>query len=421
MKSNILKLTTQFFAVCPIGLEEVLKSELQELDITSISPTKGGIQFEADNLKAIEFILNTRVASKVYKQLFQFEVKTEKDLYFFAKEIKWKSLITPNETFKITPIQNRSKDGKKWSKFKSPIFLSQMLKDAIVDQMREKFKGERPTVEKDSPDLAFHLQVEPNINPHSQKEIVTISLDMTGRSLHERGYRQSRHFEAPLKENLAAGILKLAGYKNQAIIDPMCGSGTLVLEAMLMDADIPPSFIRIKDFLEDPSLKVWDFLEHTYFKKDPYLQKDTQKLLETHNKRAESGLKKLKTTKNKFIANDISNDSLKNFIMNLRNLGIANIINLTNQDATDYMIPSIPEGALLITNPPYGERMGEDIDLDDLYYKLGENLKHNFKGINAYILTGEPKLLKKISLRTSEKHILFNGGIETRLAKYELY
>ena len=250
MKKDIKKLTDQFFAVCPIGLEEILAEELQNMKISEFEIRKGGIQFSCSNFKAIELILTTRIASRVYKQLFQFEIQNEKNLYHHAKDIKWKSILTPDETFKITTIQNRSQDGKKWSGFKSPLFLSQTLKDALVDNLRNKY-GERPSVDKDRPDVSIILHVEPVNDPESKKEMATISVDMCGFSLHERAYRKSRTFEAPLKENLAAGIIKLTGYTDQVLIDPMCGSGTLLIEAMLIRANIPASFMKLRDYHPD--------------------------------------------------------------------------------------------------------------------------------------------------------------------------
>lgn len=416
-EKEITKFKNAFFASCPTGLEEVLNTELIEIGAKQTIVVKGGVHFESFPEVAIKAIMHSRIASRVFKKIFGFTIKNEKDIYFRGKEIKWKSVFSLEQTFKIQVLQGKSPKGSKRSKFNNSMFLGQQLKDAIADRFREDTK-DRPDVDKYSPDLSLLMRVEPNDNPHSQKEDITILIDMCGQTLSNRGYRV-KSFSAPVRENLAAGILKLAGYTGkEVLVDAMCGSGTFLAEAVQIQNDLPPCFIRLKDYKEHDDALPWDFLKHNYYTKDKYLKENTEGFIEEAYAKVQKNLKNLK--KAKVYGFDIDTGALDIASYNLEVAGLSGGISLQKGDATSISKPN-EEGGIFVVNPPYGERLGEEQELANTYHQLGENLKNNFKDYKAYIFTGNMPLLKKISLRTSKKHLLFNGNIESRLAEYLLY
>ncbi len=416
MRSTTKKYKNEFFASCPTGLEALLETELKEFGAKETETTKGGVHFKSYPEAAIKGILYSTIASRIYKKAFGFEIKNEKDIYYNAKEIKWKGIFDLEQTFKISVIQGKSKQGTKRSKFENSMFLGHQLKDAIADRFREDTK-ERPYVDKVLPDMSFLMRVEPNDNPHSQKEEVTILIDMCGVAISNRGYRV-KSFSAPLRENLANGILRLAGYDgSQTLVDGMCGSGTFLAEAALIKWKIPSSYIHLQNHKEYGDDLPWAFLKHNYYTKDKYLKENTEKLIQETIKISETALSNLKP--GSIFGYDTDNGALDIASYNLEVAGLESGLTFENEDITQ--VTKFDDGGIFIANPPYGERLGEGDDLERLYYELGENLKNNFKNFNAYIFTGNMPLLKKISLRTSKKTILYNGNIESRLAEYKLF
>jgi putative N6-adenine-specific DNA methylase len=414
---EMIKFKNAFFASCPTGLEALLEEELLSFGAGAVKIVKGGVHFESFPEIAIKSILYSRIASRIYKKLFGFTIKTEKDIYFNAREIKWKAVFDLEQTFKIQVVQGKSPQGSKRSKFPNSMFLAQQLKDAIVDRFRADVK-DRPNVDKDNPEVSLLMRVEPNDNPHSVKEDVTILLDMCGLALSNRGYRL-KGFSAPLRENLAAGLLKIAGYTGkEVLVDGMCGSGTFITEAAIMALNLPACFIRLKDFKETQDPLPWDFLNHTFYLKDKYLIENTEKMIEEAYSEVQLAMKK--AHKLPIYGYDIEAMAIDTTNYNLEAAGLTNFIHVERADITKIAKPT-ENGGIFIANPPYGERLGDEEQLADLYYNLGENLKHNFPGFKAYIFTGNLNLLKKISLRASKKHILYNGAIESRLAEYLLY
>lgn len=416
MRSTTTKYKNAFFASCPTGLESLLEKELIKLGAPKTVKTKGGVHFDAYPEIAIKMILTSSIASRVYKKLYGFEVKVEKDIYYNAKEIKWKGVFDLEQTFRINVIQGKSPQGTKRSKFENSMFLGQLLKDAIADRFRDDL-GERPYVDKVDPDISFLMRVEPNDNPHSQKENITILIDMSGVSISNRGYRV-KSFSAPLRENLASGLLQLAGYDgSQNLVDGMCGSGTFLTEASLIKWNIPTSFIHLQNNKEFGDDLPWTFLRHNYYKKDKYLKENTEKLIEQLWDQTQINMKKIKP--GTIIGYDNDDNALDIATYNMKVAGILEGVTIHNEDSTKISKPQ--ETGIFIANPPYGERLGQVEQLESLYHELGENLKNNFKDYKAYIFTGNMPLLKRISLRTSKKEILFNGNIESRLAEYLLY
>lgn len=416
MKNKPLKLKNLYFASCPTGLEQLLLKEIKQLDPQQAQAVKGGVEFTCLPEIALELLFCSRIASRVYKKIYQFEIKTEKDLYYFAKEIKWKAVFGLDQTFKISVVQSKSPNGEKRSQFSNTMFLGQKLKDAIVDRFRADCNDERPSVEKVHPNLSLQLHLAPNDNPHSRKEVATIMIDITGRPLSERGYK-SGSFTAPLRENLAAGIIGLMEYHGEGIfIDAMCGSGTMLIEAALIAGDIPPCFYNLKHIERGD---FWDFQNHFWFQKSEYLQNKLSEFITKYLELSERGYQNLQQKKIKLLGNDIDNEAMKISVENIRRARLLDYIEFENKDAL--FLETDETTGYVFANPPYGERLGRDEDLEHLYHEWGETLKHKFKGFKAYLFTGNLPLIKKISLRTSSKVILFNGNIESRLVEYQLY
>ncbi|MCT4643150.1 MAG: THUMP domain-containing protein [Bacteriovoracaceae bacterium] len=416
MNKTITKLKNSFFASCPVGFENCLNDELSTLNITDTFIARGGVHFKCYPQNAIKFLLTTKIASRVYKALFKFDIKNEEDLYRRCLEIKWRSIFNLEQTFKIETIQGKSPNGKKRSAFKSSVFLSQRVKDGIVDTFREKL-NKRPDVDTKSPDASFVVRVTPHDNEFSSKEEVTILLDLCGAPLSNRGYRKNS-FVAPLRENLAAGIIALSNFNETNIfIDLMSGSGTLAIEAALYKSKMPGSYLFLQDYFEFGDELDFNFLNLNFYTKDQYLQDDFKKIISELKEQMAKSYKSLE--KISIIANEIDPKNISNLKENIKNACLDKFINIKNEDATTFSIDI--KNATLVANPPYGERIGNKDELEKTYYDLGENLKNNFKENTAYIFTGNIPLIKKISLQTSKKIILFNGNIESRLVEYKLY
>lgn len=416
-KPDIEKLRHHFFASCPRGLEELLEKELVQLGIEEVMPEKGGISFKCKPHLAFKAIVHSRLASRIYMGLFEFDAKKEKDIYFEAKKFDWKKEFTLGQTFKINTIQSSSPNGQKRSQFKNSMFLGIQLKDAIVDRFRRD-QNERPDVDPEDADYPLLLFVRPYDNPYSTKEKCTVLVDLCGVPLSNRGHR-SEKFPAPLRENLAAAIIQLSGLKeNEVFIDGMCGSGTLTLEALMLQGNIPAGHMRVQEYLYQQT--PWKFLQMKFYTRDRFLQQKFDQVISEAKAQYNQGKEKLKHMR--FIANDNNTKALNVTRRHLANAGLDNIVKFTQLDIADLTVKEKGEGVLVV-NPPYGERLesGEEEKLKNLYYDMGENFKANFKGFRAYVLTGNIGMLKQISLRTSKKHILYNGNIECRLAEYLLY
>lgn len=406
----------EYFASCPTGLEDLLVQEVLDLGAKSAKSVRGGVQFESFHEIALKIILHTRLASRIYKYLYTFEVNNEKDYYLEATDIKWKSLMEVNQTFRLHTVFGDL--PREREEFRNSQFANLKLKDAIVDYFRH-FEGERPNVEKDFPDVSFLARIERGAEKPFQ---ITLMLDLCGTSLHERGYRISRT-EAPLKENVAAGILKLSGWnpKEEALVDAMCGSGTIAIEAALMRAEIPPSYLRVERCLRQPNSKVWAFQNYPWLNKDNFLMENFKNLLAEVNQAADAGIKKLENSKGYIRANDISDAALTSARENAKKARLSNAIEFSNRNALE-VVPQINK-SLFICNPPYGERLehGEEEKLKALYKGLGDHWKNHWKGHRAALFTGNLEMLKVVGLKTTKRHILFNGDIECRLAEYSLY
>ncbi len=401
-----------FFASCPREVEHLLEKEIRDLGITRIEVEKGGVAFKAETEEALDVLLNSRVASRVFKELQVYTISTEKDLYALAKEKWWDKIFNVQQTFKINTLFDR--DAKE--AFNNSMIFSQLLKDAIADNFREKY-GERPSVDTGRPDITFLLRVERK--PGTPQFNARILVDMCGDPISNRGYREES-LKAPLRENLAASIIMSTDFDPEKDIftDSMCGTGTLLIEAILIRAKVAPTYLKIRQYIEK-RVPVFDFIKHPWFQADRKAQRLFDERAQVIYNHSLAALNELQTRQ--FFGFDISERAMETTRIHLHNAMIdQQIVTLNKRDATKITPMDDPPG-IVICNPPYGERMGEEDELKGLYKSYGENLKHNFKGFRAYVFTSNPLLRKEISLGTSERKTFFNGSLECRLLKYELY
>lgn len=400
-----------FFASCPKEIEHLLEAEIKGIGITRTHLERGGVSFQCETEQALLVLLHSRVASRVFKEIQIYTIASEKDLYTKAKDKWWDKIFDLKQTFKInTLFDNATKEH-----FNNSLIFSQILKDAIVDNFREKF-GSRPSVNTENPDITFLLRVEKRAK--SSLFNARILIDMCGIPLSHRGYREES-LRAPLRENLAAAIIMTTDFDPEKDIftDCMCGTGTLLIEGVLIKAKIAPTYLRVRSFIER-QVPVFDFLKHPWFLADKKSVRLFEQLAQEVYNQSIGALNDLQTRQ--FFGFDISERALEATRHHLDNALIdPQIVTLNKRDATK-ITPMDPPPGIIICNPPYGERMGDEDQLMNLYKDLGENLKHNFKGYRAYIFTSNPLLRKSISLQTSKRHAFFNGNIECRLLKYEL-
>ena len=371
----------QFFAQIADGIKELGAQELSELGALDISPEYGGIYFNADKETLYRINYATRLASRILAPLMSFDCRTTDELYKKAKQINWTDFISLKNTFAI--FANVSN-----SKITNSHYASLCLKDAIVDSFRE-LSGERPDIDSRNPDIWLNL--------HIRDDKAVISLDTSGGSLHRRGYRKDS-LSAPMQETVAAAIIRYTKWDGSVpLYDPMCGSGTLLSEALMHYCKIPSGIFRERfgfEFLPDYDNVLW-----TKVKKE--LDRQIRKLPQ--------GL---------IAGSDISPEAVEISGTNIRNLPHGERIKL---EVLDFRNSEGLKNGVIITNPPYGIRMGNRQALAPLYEALGDFLKQKCKGSAAYIYFGEREFIKKIGLKPAWKKPLKTGGLDGRLVKYEMF
>jgi putative N6-adenine-specific DNA methylase len=362
------------------GLEEVLAAELSDLGAGDIEILSRAVRFTGDKALMYKANLWCRTALRILKPIASFHVHDENELYQKIMAIEWWDHMDTGQTFSIDAVLYQSA-------ITHSHYAAQKVKDAIADLYRKEY-GHRPDVNKDHPDI--------KINIHISRDFCTVSLDSSGESLHRRGYRV-KGGPAPLNEVLAAGLILLSGWdKNSCFIDPMCGSGTLPIEAALIAMNIPPGSFR-KTF----GLENWkDF--------DQHLWDDLKK----------EALLKQRHFGHPILGSDISGGMIRLAGENIARTGLQAFIHLETKDLVSFQ-PSCTEG-FIITNPPYGERL-EVKDIDSFYKQLGDTFKNNFAGFTAWILTADMQALKYVGLRPTKKFTLFNGPLMCKFVKFELY
>lgn len=384
----------RLFATTAKGMETLLAGELEALGAGSIEATRAGAAFEGTLETAYRACLWSRIANRVLLPLKVFPAPTPEKLYGGVKSIRWSEHLTPRNTLAVDFSSSHSK-------ITHTHFGALKVKDAIVDQLRS-VQGARPSVDPARPDL--------RINVYLLKDEATVSLDLSGDSLHRRGYREEGAF-APLKENLAAAILFHASWPERCVgrsnasslpsfMDPMCGSGTLPIEAALMATRTAPGLFR-----EYFGFKGW--LQH-----DPELWK---RLIEEARDLRIGDRRRIP----RIIGYDEDFRAVRVALGNIEKAGLRGQVHVEKRELSS--CEPVSEAGLIVANPPYGERMGTDEKLQSLYSQLGDTFKRRFSGWDGFIFTGNPELAKWIGLRPSRRIALYNGAIECRLFKYELY
>jgi 23S rRNA (guanine2445-N2)-methyltransferase len=370
----------RFFATCPRGLELLLAEELRQLKGEKIQTVGGGVQFFGDFLLCYRANLESRIASRVLWQLGGDRYRNEDDIYRTTFALPWTDWLDPARTIRVDV-----------SATKSPLtslnFVTLKIKDALCDKVR-RLSGRRPSVNARQPDIP--------IQGHLTDRDFTLYLDTTGEPLFKRGQRIATG-EAPLRENLAAGILRLAGWvPGIPLLDPMCGSGTILMEAALMALDIAPGLGR-----------------HFAFEK--FKNFDGHHWRELMQRKASGQKPKVPQA---IYGGDFSGDVLKATRSNLMAAGLEKVVSLKRANVLEISAPA-KEG-IIVTNPPYGVRLGEQQALAEFYPKLGDVLKKRFVGWRVYLLSADMRLPKLIRLAASKRTPLFNGALECRLFEYNM-
>ncbi len=380
-------MTLQFFATTPKALEGILTDELRSLGITEFKATTAGVAFSSDLEMAYRVCLWSRVANRVLLVLSAFEVRSQDDLYRAVQEINWFEHFGAEDTFAV------SFSSKNSTVINNSHFGALKVKDAIVDQMRAKF-GVRPSINTERPNL--------RINVHLNGEKAELSLDLSGESLHRRGYRDVS-IEAPMKENLAAAMLLRCGWtkmvaEGKSLLDPMCGSGTLLLEGAMIAADVAPALGR-------------DYFGFLGWKKHD--AECWQNLRRDAEWRKIVGMKKLPM----IVGFDKNKNTVNTALAHVANAGFQGKIHIERRDICDAKPPESWEKGLVICNPPYGERLGDEAETALLYEQFGQTLKTNFVGWQAELIISNPELGFRLGIRSHKPITLFNGALECRLLR----
>ncbi len=361
------------------GLEEVLAEEIKGIGGGSVEKAIRAVHFRGDLAMIYRANYRLRSAIRIFRQIDAFSFTTMEDFYIRCLKIKWELFMNLNDTFVVQSTVNQSE------LFKNSMFASLKLKDAIADRFRQK-TGSRPNVDTAEPDVIFHI--------HIAGQNCMISLDSSGESLHKRGYRQSQG-EAPLNEVLAAGMILISGWKGDSdFLDPMCGSGTLPIEAALIARNIPPGKFR----------KSFAFMNWKDFDADLF-----EKIKEETTPAAFNF---------KIYAADLLAKNILSAQTNARNARIFNMITFVISDFSKLDLKL--EKAVIMMNPPYGERIVPE-NPEQLYRMIGERLKHHFSGNEAWILAYAQEMMQKIGLKPAAKYRLYNGAMECSFQKFDLF
>jgi putative N6-adenine-specific DNA methylase len=372
--------THYFFAPCPRGLSGALAEELGELGATAIEAADAGVAFSGPFDLIYIANLHSRIASRILWRVARFPYKSEDDVYNGAAAVRWNSHFNPDRTFKIDTNAHRSP-------VKSLDFITLRVKDAVADQFRTA-AGRRPSVDAREPDVRIHVFLD--------EKMCTLYVDTSGESLFKRGKRDHVG-EAPLKKNLAAGILRLAKWRpGVPLLDPMCGAGTFLSEAA--EISLGRAAGRSRSF---------------GFEKLARFNESTWERLVANARKSEKSAEPLP-----IYGSDLYGRSLGHAVLNLRDAGLEEAVKLKQVNLLELSAPE-PVGTI-VTNPPYGVRLGEKEELADFYPKLGDALKQRFAGWTAYIFSGDPDIAKLIRLQASRKTVLYNGALECRLYEYRM-
>jgi putative N6-adenine-specific DNA methylase len=370
----------RFFAPCPRGLEAALASELVDLRAADVVAAEGGVGFTGPVELAYHANLESRLASRILWQVGHGTYHDERDIYALAHDLEWPQWFRADRTLRVDVAATRSP-------LKSLEFATLRIKDAVCDRHRAT-GGARPSVNKERPDVRVHAYLTANE--------ATFYLDTSGEPLFKRGLRRETA-EAPLRENLAAGLLRLANWQpGIPLLDPLCGSGTIALEAALIALDIAPGVKRTFGFQK----LGW------------YDGPTWQRIKQAAQRRAKP------PAAASIYASDNDASAIAHCTANLAAAGVAAAVAVERVDALTRTAPA-PAG-IIVSNPPYGVRLAAESALAALYPRLGDALKQRFAGWTAYLFSGDPRLAKLIGLKASRRTPLYNGALECRLYEYRL-
>lgn len=366
------------------GLEQILAKEIESIGGSNIEIQNRAVKFTANTEILYKANLYLRTALRILKPLVSFKSTNQYTLYHNVKRFSWEKYLNIDTTFIVRPVVFSTH-------FTHSKFIAQKTKDAIADRFVEKY-GKRPSVSMDYPDVPIHL--------HISDDLVTISLDSSGSTLNQRGYRQGSGDTAPLNEVLAAALIQLSGWEAKTnFIDPMCGSGTLLIEAATFALNIPPNLNRIEfAFMNWP-----DF---------------NRKLWAGIIDRAKASIKKPEDLKIKIIGSDIDISKIEITQRNISRAGVGNMIKLRSKSFDQFIVPA--KKGHVVFNPPYGERLKVD-QIDQFYEEIGNQLKNRWTGFQAWIFSANLEAIKKIGLKPSKKIKLLNGKLDCRFLNFQLF
>ncbi len=362
-----------------MGLEPVLAKELTQLGANNVQIGRRMVSFTGDKEMMYRANFQLHTAIRILKPIRHFKAKSADDVYEEIKKTDWTEYLANDRTFAVDAVVFSEE-------FRHSKFLSYKVKDAIVDQLREK-TGKRPNISVANPDI--------RLNIHVAEDQCTLSLDSSGESLHRRGYRQES-VEAPLNEVLAAGMILMTGWRGDTdFIDPMCGSGTLLIEAALIARNMAPGLFR-----KEYAFEKWPDFDAELF--DEIYNDDSQEREFNHH----------------IYGYDIDMKAVNTARLNAKAAGLSADITIEQQDFKDFTAPK--NKSIIVTNPPYGERISTP-DLLGTYRMIGERLKHQFKGNDAWVLSYREECFEQIGLKPSIKIPLYNGSLECEFRKYQMF
>jgi len=367
-----------------MGLEPVLAKELTQLGANNVEIGRRMVSFTGDKELMYRANFSLHTAIKILKPIKRFKAQSADDVYEEIKKLDWTSYLDNDRTFSVDSVVFSEE-------FRHSKFVSYKVKDAIVDQFKER-TGKRPNISVANPDLRLHIHIA-DVAPG--KSECTLCLDSSGESLHRRGYRQES-VEAPLNEVLAAGMILMTGWKGDTdFIDPMCGSGTLLVEAALIARNMAPGLFR-----KEYAFEKWPDFDAELF--DRIYNDDSQEREFNHH----------------IYGYDVDMKAVNTARMNVKAAGLTADVTIEQQDFKDFQQPK--EKSIIVTNPPYGERISTP-DLLGTYRMIGERLKHQFMGGDAWILSYREECFEQIGLKPSVKIPLYNGSLECEFRKYQMF
>ena len=371
--------TFELIAKTFMGLEPVLAKELTQLGANDVQIGRRMVSFTGDKEMMYRANFQLHTAIKILKPIYRFKARSADDVYEEIKKLDWTEYLSDDKTFAVDSVVFSEE-------FRHSKFVSYKVKDAIVDQLRER-TGKRPNISVANPDLRLHI--------HVAEDQCTLCLDSSGESLHRRGYRQES-VEAPINEVLAAGIILMTGWQGETdFIDPMCGSGTFLIEAALIARNMAPGLFR-----KEYAFEKWADFDADLF--DRIYNDDSQEREFNH----------------RIYGYDIDFKAVNTARTNVKAAGLSDCIAVEQQDFKDFTQPK--DKAIIVTNPPYGERISTP-NLLETYRMIGERLKHQFMGGDAWILSYREECFEQIGLKPSIKIPLYNGSLECELRKYQLF